>query len=151
MAQPSLSPGPSQTLSLSLGLHQVDWIKLVRETGRERSEGQLEQVQHHRHRHRTLALSHPHALTPSHPRAPAPLTLSLAHPVFFQVLTDLGQIPPPEKPSARALWVAGLINPLPALGVALEIRPAVLTAASVQARLRAARLGLEDSIARLQR
>ena len=39
-------------------------------------------------------------------------------------------MPPADKPHRRAMWVAALINPLPALGVALEIRPAVLQASS---------------------
>lgn len=48
---------------------------------------------------------------------------------------DLGPIPPPEDCDDRAMWVAALINPLPALGVALEIRPAVLSAQSTTTRL----------------
>jgi hypothetical protein len=55
-----------------------EWLALVRDTGRERSDGQLDGV-----------------------------------------LADLGQMPDVALPEARALWVAGLINPLPALGVAL--------------------------------
>eukprot|EP00746_Dinoflagellata_sp_MGD_P058062 gnl/MRDRNA2_/MRDRNA2_24919_c0_seq1.p1 gnl/MRDRNA2_/MRDRNA2_24919_c0~~gnl/MRDRNA2_/MRDRNA2_24919_c0_seq1.p1 ORF type:complete len:262 (+),score=39.14 gnl/MRDRNA2_/MRDRNA2_24919_c0_seq1:54-839(+) len=43
-----------------------------------------------------------------------------------KVLEDLG--PMPDDPAARALWVGALINPLPGLGVAWEIRPAVLRA-----------------------
>ena len=42
-----------------------------------------------------------------------------------RLLVDLGPLPEVDHPSERALWIAGLINPLPALGVALEIRPAV--------------------------
>ncbi|CAE8729893.1 unnamed protein product, partial [Polarella glacialis] len=42
----------------------------------------------------------------------------------------LGQPPPVSQPRAFALWAAALINPLPSLGVALEIRPAVLAASS---------------------
>ena len=57
----------------------------------------------------------------------------------------------PEEPNARALWVAALINPLPALGVALEIRPAVLTARTTSRRLLVAQQGLQDSIDRMQR
>ncbi|OEU06466.1 hypothetical protein FRACYDRAFT_254483 [Fragilariopsis cylindrus CCMP1102] len=57
----------------------------------------------------------------------------------------------PEEPNARALWVAALINPLPALGVALEIRPAVLTARTTSRRLRVAQQGLQDSIDRMRR
>ena len=66
-----------------------------------------------------------------------------------QLLADLG--PAPAGPNAYAAWVAALINPLPALGVALEVRPAVLTARTTARRLRMAEFGLRDSIARLQR
>ena len=41
------------------------------------------------------------------------------------LLGDLGPMPDAEYADDRALWVGALINPLPALGVALEIRPAV--------------------------
>lgn len=64
-----------------------------------------------------------------------------------QVLKDLGPMPP--RPNERALWVAGLINPLPALGVALEVRPAALMAKSTERRLAVAQMGIVDSIARL--
>ena len=37
-----------------------------------------------------------------------------------QALADMGPIPDPERADARALWVAGLINPLPALGARHE-------------------------------
>lgn len=66
------------------------------------------------------------------------------------VLADLGAMPCAERPNARALWAAGLINPHPALGVALEVRPAVLTARSTARRLSMAKKGLEDSISRLR-
>jgi len=65
------------------------------------------------------------------------------------VLSDLGPMPPTARPNARALWVAGLVNPLPALGVALEIRPHALMAETAQARLTAAAFGLKDSIRRM--
>eukprot|EP00601_Ochromonadales_sp_CCMP2298_P017328 CAMPEP_0173219070 /NCGR_PEP_ID=MMETSP1142-20121109/1408_1 /TAXON_ID=483371 /ORGANISM="non described non described, Strain CCMP2298" /LENGTH=270 /DNA_ID=CAMNT_0014146843 /DNA_START=46 /DNA_END=855 /DNA_ORIENTATION=- len=68
-----------------------------------------------------------------------------------QILRDLGPMPFTDRPNARAMWVAGLLNPHPALGVALEIRPAVLTARSTSRRLSMAKQGLEDSIRRLQR
>ena len=47
------------------------------------------------------------------------------------------------------MWVAGLINPLPALGVALEVRPAVLMAETADLRVQVAEMGLRDSIQRL--
>eukprot|EP00241_Pyramimonas_parkeae_P005880 CAMPEP_0114258912 /NCGR_PEP_ID=MMETSP0058-20121206/19599_1 /TAXON_ID=36894 /ORGANISM="Pyramimonas parkeae, CCMP726" /LENGTH=401 /DNA_ID=CAMNT_0001373897 /DNA_START=6 /DNA_END=1210 /DNA_ORIENTATION=- len=59
---------------------------------------------------------------------------------------DLGPIPPPEDCDDRAMWVAALINPLPALGVALEIRPAVLSAQSTTTRLQVALAGIQSSI-----
>ena len=67
-----------------------------------------------------------------------------------RVMEDIGPMPPAEKPSQRALWVAALINPLPALGVALEVRPAVLMAPTADLRLQVAETGLRDSIQRLQ-
>ena len=44
------------------------------------------------------------------------------------ILQSLGPLPPPGSPTARAMWYAALLNPIPALGVAPEIRPAVLAA-----------------------
>jgi hypothetical protein len=66
------------------------------------------------------------------------------------VLSDLGPMPAPSRIDARALWVVGLINPLPALGVAFEVRPAALMAATAEERLRVAELGIKDSIKRLE-
>ena len=65
------------------------------------------------------------------------------------VLQDLGPMPPAEEPRNRALWVAALINPLPALGVSLEIRPAVLSAPTTAAALEAVMHGIKTSIAHL--
>ena len=58
-------------------------------------------------------------------------------------------MPPAEEPRNRALWVAALINPLPALGVSLEIRPAVLSAPTTAAALEAVMHGIKTSIAHL--
>jgi len=66
------------------------------------------------------------------------------------IVEDLG-CSIPDEPNARAVWVAALINPYPALGVALEIRPAVLTARTTSRRLRIANQGLRDSIDRMRR
>jgi hypothetical protein len=52
-----------------------------------------------------------------------------------ELLEDLGEIPPEDEPSERALWVGALINPLPAMGVAMEIRPALLTATTAERRV----------------
>lgn len=46
------------------------------------------------------------------------------------VQRELGVMP--SLPEARAVWVAALINPLPGLGVAQEIRPAMLRAGSAE-------------------
>eukprot|EP00908_Phaeocystis_cordata_P008132 Transcript_18800.p1 GENE.Transcript_18800~~Transcript_18800.p1 ORF type:complete len:310 (+),score=82.90 Transcript_18800:76-930(+) len=66
------------------------------------------------------------------------------------VIRDLGPMPDADAPSARALWIAGLINPLPALGVALEIRPAALQAPTAEVRLKVVEMGIQDSIERLK-
>ena len=66
-----------------------------------------------------------------------------------RILTDLGPMPPPADPDELALYVAALINPLPALGVAYEIRPAMLVAKSAAERLQIARVGIEKSIGHL--
>jgi hypothetical protein len=63
-----------------------------------------------------------------------------------QLLNDLGECPPPEEPTDRAFWVGALINPLPALGVAMEIRPKLLTAVSAEERIDIARDGIYRSI-----
>merc|ERR1712217_943583 len=65
------------------------------------------------------------------------------------ILADLGPMPPVRKISDRALWVAALINPLPGLGVAWEIRPSMLAASSATKRLQVAMEGLRASIAHL--
>mmetsp|Transcript_120182 Transcript_120182/g.340237 ORF Transcript_120182/g.340237 Transcript_120182/m.340237 type:complete len:544 (+) Transcript_120182:55-1686(+) len=65
------------------------------------------------------------------------------------ILDDLGPMPPAEEATARAIWVAALINPLPGLGVAYEIRPSMLMANTVQQRLEVATDGLQSSISHL--
>ena len=62
------------------------------------------------------------------------------------LLEQLGEIPPPEQPSERAFWVGALINPLPAMGVAMEIRPALLTAKTAEDRVQVAQEGILRSI-----
>ncbi|KAL3914317.1 MAG: hypothetical protein SGILL_006149 [Bacillariaceae sp.] len=62
------------------------------------------------------------------------------------LLHDLGTMPPPEQPSERAFWIGALINPLPAMGVALEIRPALLTAKTSEERIEIALDGILRSI-----
>ena len=47
-----------------------------------------------------------------------------------QVIDTLGDQPTADQPGALAVWIAAAINPLPPLGAAMEIRPAVLDAAN---------------------
>jgi len=65
-------------------------------------------------------------------------------------LDDLGAMPPaPDAAGAaeRALWVGALINPLPALGVAPEIRPLLLAASfDEEAMVCIATEGIQQSI-----
>lgn len=68
-----------------------------------------------------------------------------------RIIESLGPLPPADSPNARAVYAAALINPQPALGVALEVRPAVLTARTTQRRGSMAWQGLTDSIERLRR
>ena len=68
-------------------------------------------------------------------------------------LRSLGEMPSAERPSDRALWVAGLINPSPSgTGgtLAREIRPAVLNAPAAEARVLVVQAALKDSIERLR-
>ena len=51
-----------------------------------------------------------------------------------KLLGQLGKIPPEHKPSERAFWIGALINPLPALGVAMEVRPSLLMAKTAEER-----------------
>lgn len=64
-----------------------------------------------------------------------------------QLLEDIGEIPSEEEPaSERAFWVGALINPLPGLGVAMEIRPQLLMARSAEERVLVALQGILASI-----
>jgi hypothetical protein len=67
-----------------------------------------------------------------------------------RVLADLGSRPPVSQPTALAFWAAALINPLPALGVSLEIRGRILEAPNVKRRLEILELGLVRSIQNLK-
>ena len=61
----------------------------------------------------------------------------------------LGPMPTPDRPTELALWVGAYVNPLPALGVALEIRPLLLRASTAKERVDAAVAGIASSIAHL--
>ena len=67
------------------------------------------------------------------------------------ILESLGPMPDARlQPNERCLWIAALINPYPKLGLANEVRPSVLMAESLEARLDAVEHTLMDSIARLE-
>ena len=66
------------------------------------------------------------------------------------LLSDLGPIPAVEETDDLAFWTAALINPLPALGVSLEVRSAVLEASSALQRVEIVHRALTDSIERLR-
>lgn len=62
------------------------------------------------------------------------------------LLDHLGPVPPLEDAEMFGLWVAALINPTPALGVAPEIRRLVLTQTNTLDRLDTLRQALAQSI-----
>ncbi|KAL7536305.1 hypothetical protein ACHAXR_007069 [Thalassiosira sp. AJA248-18] len=62
------------------------------------------------------------------------------------VQQELGPMPSPKCPTAFAVWGAALINPLPALGVATEIRGAVLEAEGAERKLGVLERGLVKSL-----
>lgn len=66
-----------------------------------------------------------------------------------QLLLDIGSFPPASAPSDRALWIGALINPLPGMGVALEVRPALLSAVTATERVEVALHGIRTSIAHM--
>lgn len=67
------------------------------------------------------------------------------------VLLDLDQMPSPAHADALSLWVAALINPLPRLNLAPDVRAEVLCAHSTAERLRIVKAAISDSIRFLQR
>ena len=62
------------------------------------------------------------------------------------ILSQIGDIPGSNRPAELSLWVAALINPIPALGVAYEIRPAILCAPTTGHMVRIASQGIKLSI-----
>jgi hypothetical protein len=63
-----------------------------------------------------------------------------------KVKSSLGPMPSPTRPTAFAVWGAALINPLPPLGVATEIRGAVLEANGAERKLAVLQRGLLKSL-----
>jgi hypothetical protein len=62
------------------------------------------------------------------------------------LLVDLGDIPSVDEPSELAFWVGALVNPLPGMGVAMEIRPLLLMAKTAEERVNVALKGIFESI-----
>lgn len=62
------------------------------------------------------------------------------------LLKQIGKIPPEHQPTERAFWIGALINPLPSMGVAMEIRPALLVSKKAEERVQVALDGLLKSI-----
>eukprot|EP00592_Proboscia_alata_P027910 CAMPEP_0194450440 /NCGR_PEP_ID=MMETSP0176-20130528/130728_1 /TAXON_ID=216777 /ORGANISM="Proboscia alata, Strain PI-D3" /LENGTH=255 /DNA_ID=CAMNT_0039277729 /DNA_START=305 /DNA_END=1069 /DNA_ORIENTATION=- len=65
------------------------------------------------------------------------------------LLEELGEMPDDESPSECAFWIGALINPLPALGVAMEIRPGLLLATTARERMEIALEGIQRSISHM--
>lgn len=63
-----------------------------------------------------------------------------------RVQQELGPRPLPEHPTALAIWGSALLNPLPALGVATELRGAVSEAEGAEMKLSILERGLIKSI-----
>lgn len=63
-----------------------------------------------------------------------------------KLLEDLGELPDEDEPSEIAFWIGSMINPLPAMGVAMEIRPSLLMSESAEERIKIAHDGLVRSI-----
>lgn len=63
-----------------------------------------------------------------------------------KLIKELGELPDENEPSELAFWIGSMINPLPAMGVAVEIRPALLMSESAEERINIAHDGLMRSI-----
>ena len=66
------------------------------------------------------------------------------------LLSELGEMPSASRPAELGLWAAALVNPLPALGVAPELRVDALNCTDSLARLRIVLTGVELSLSHLQ-
>jgi len=67
------------------------------------------------------------------------------------ILGQLGKMPPASQPSERAFWAAALINPQPPLNVAVDVRPAMLSATNAQDRLWVVITAMVDSIRKMRK
>lgn len=68
-----------------------------------------------------------------------------AEKLLRRVAKELGP-QPVDDPTAFSFWAAALINPLPVLGVSMEIRGRLLEAPTTQERLKVLEFGLQRSI-----
>jgi hypothetical protein len=66
-----------------------------------------------------------------------------------QLLVDLGDVPSTDEPSELAFWVGALVNPLPGMGVAMEIRPMLLMAKTAEERVNVALKSILESISHM--
>ena len=66
------------------------------------------------------------------------------------LLSELGEMPDASQTAELGLWAAALVNPLPALGVAPELRVDALNCTDSIARLRIVLSGIEISLSHLQ-
>lgn len=67
-----------------------------------------------------------------------------------QILLDLGGMPDAENVDDRAFWTVALINPIPAMGVAREVRANVLEAKESLPRVEAVHAAIVDSIKQMR-
>jgi len=70
--------------------------------------------------------------------------------LLLRIHKELGPRPSHHDPNLLAFWGAALINPLPPLGISLEIRGKMLEADDVEERLRILEFGLIRSIQNLK-
>jgi hypothetical protein len=66
------------------------------------------------------------------------------------ILNDIGTMPTCEEPTKLSFWIGALINPLPALGVAYEIRPSLLLANTAEELVDIVIEGIQKSIRHMQ-
>ena len=64
-----------------------------------------------------------------------------------RLLAQLGAVPPPSEPEALGFWAAAVVNPLPPLGLAAEVRPSCLSCDESAQRLRLCLAAVEESMA----
>jgi hypothetical protein len=63
-----------------------------------------------------------------------------------KLVKELGDMPKEDEPTEMSFYIGSLINPIPAMGVAMEIRPALLMAESAEERIQIAHDAIVRSI-----